>query len=56
MDNYYQLEENVAKQTKGQVLELIKDNEGKGNDPADKLRFFIICKSKKPPHTARYVC
>lgn len=29
------------KQTKGQILELIKDNE-KGDTPIDKLRFFIV--------------
>jgi len=43
VDNYYQLEENVSRQTKAHVLDLIKDHEGKGNQPLDKLRFFIIC-------------
>ncbi|KAK4219581.1 Sec1-like protein [Rhypophila decipiens] len=38
LDNFYQLEQNVMKQTKAQVLELIK-GDGK---PGDKLRFFII--------------
>jgi hypothetical protein len=42
VDNYYQLEENVNKQTKAQVLELVKDGT-KGDEPMDKLRFFIIC-------------
>ncbi|KAH7148431.1 Sec1-like protein [Dactylonectria macrodidyma] len=41
LDNYFQLEENVAKQTKAQVMEIIKD-ENKGTDPVDKLRLFII--------------
>ncbi|KAF3058142.1 Protein sly1 [Daldinia childiae] len=41
LDNYFQMEENVMKQTKAQVLEVIKDND-KGNDSLDKLRLFII--------------
>ncbi|ORY68984.1 snare docking complex subunit [Pseudomassariella vexata] len=41
LDNYYQMEENVMKQTKAQILEVIKD-EAKGNQPLDKLRLFII--------------
>lgn len=41
LDNFFQLEENVAKQTKAQLLEMIKDG-AKGNDPLDKLRLFII--------------
>ncbi|KAH8671563.1 Sec1 family protein [Xylariales sp. PMI_506] len=41
LDNYFQMEENVMKQTKAQVLEVIKDDE-KGNQPLDKLRLFII--------------
>ncbi|KAL8383021.1 hypothetical protein RB595_006674 [Gaeumannomyces hyphopodioides] len=41
LDNFFQLEENVAKQTKAQLLEMIKDGD-KGNDPLDKLRLFII--------------
>ncbi len=40
LDSYFELEENVAKQTKAQMLELIK--ESKGNQPVDKLRLFII--------------
>ena len=40
LDNYFELEENVAKQTKAQIMELIK--EPKGNQPMDKLRLFII--------------
>lgn len=40
LDNYFQLEENVMKQTKAQMLELIK-TDGKGQ-PGDKLRLFVI--------------
>lgn len=41
LDNYFQMEEDVMKQTKSQVLEAIKD-ESRGNQPLDKLRLFII--------------
>ncbi|WPH01782.1 Sec1-like protein [Acrodontium crateriforme] len=41
LDNYYQLEEDIKKQTKAQILELLNDSD-KGNDPNDKLRLFII--------------
>lgn len=41
LDNYFQMEENVMKSTKAQILEVIKDDT-KGNDPLDKLRLFII--------------
>jgi len=41
LDNFFELEENIAKQTKTQMMELINDP-GKGNDPTDKLRLFII--------------
>ncbi|KAK8099724.1 Sec1-like protein [Apiospora kogelbergensis] len=41
LDNYFQMEEDVMKQTKAQVLQAIKD-EDKGNEPLDKLRLFII--------------
>ncbi|KAI1211599.1 Sec1-like protein [Annulohypoxylon truncatum] len=41
LDNYFQMEEDVMKQTKAQILEVIKD-EAKGKDPLDKLRLFII--------------
>lgn len=37
---YFQLEEELTKQTKQQVLEIIKDA-GKGNEPLDKLRYFL---------------
>ncbi|RBR05805.1 hypothetical protein FVER53590_03076 [Fusarium verticillioides] len=41
LDNYFQLEENVVKQTKPQIMEIISDST-KGSEPADKLRLFII--------------
>ncbi|KAI6084682.1 Sec1-like protein [Hypoxylon rubiginosum] len=41
LDNYFQMEENVMKHTKAQILEVIKDDT-KGKDPLDKLRLFII--------------
>lgn len=41
LDNFFQLEENIAKQTKAQVLELINDLT-KGTNATDKLRLFII--------------
>lgn len=41
LDNFFQIEENVMKQTKAQMMEIIKD-EGKGTESLDKLRLFII--------------
>lgn len=41
LDNFYQLEENITRQTKAQILELINDP-SKGTEPLDKLRLFII--------------
>lgn len=41
LDNYYQIEENIVKQTKTQILELLNDD-AKGKEPLDKLRLFII--------------
>lgn len=41
LDNYFQTEENITKQTKAQIMELISDAD-KGSDPLDKLRLFII--------------
>jgi hypothetical protein len=41
LDNFFQLEENITKQSKAQVLELINDAD-KGSEPMDKLRLFII--------------
>lgn len=40
LDFYFQLEEELSKQTKAQILEVIKDSD-KGNDPLDKLRLFL---------------
>ena len=41
LDNFYQLEETITKQTKVQITELLND-ENKGTEPLDKLRMFII--------------
>lgn len=41
LDNFYQLEEDVKKQTKAQMLELLNDPD-KGQESLDKLRLFII--------------
>ena len=41
LDNFFQLEEDIKKQTKAQMLELLNDPD-KGREPADKLRIFII--------------
>lgn len=41
LDNYFQLEETITKQTTDQMLTLIKSDD-KGNNPLDKLRIFII--------------
>ncbi|KAF2231752.1 Sec1-like protein [Viridothelium virens] len=41
LDNFYQLEETITKQSKAQILELIQDP-NKGSEPLDKLRLFII--------------
>lgn len=41
LDNFFQLEENITKQTTQQMLQLIT-SEDKGTDPLDKLRIFII--------------
>lgn len=41
LDNFFQLEESIMKQTKAQMLELLND-QAKGNQPMDKLRLFII--------------
>jgi hypothetical protein len=40
MDFYFQLEEELSKQTKAQILDVIKDTD-KGNEPLDKLRLFL---------------
>lgn len=41
LDNFFQLEENISKQSRAQILELINDPE-RGSEPFDKLRLFII--------------
>ena len=41
LDNFFQIEENITKQTKAQMLELLNDTD-KGKEPLDKLRLFII--------------
>lgn len=41
LDNFYQIEENITKQNKVQMLELLNDG-AKGKEPLDKLRLFII--------------
>ncbi len=41
LDNYFQMEENIMRQTKAQMLEVLSDQD-KGKDPTDKLRLFII--------------
>lgn len=41
LDNFFQLEEDIKKQTKQQILELLDDPD-KGKEPLDKLRIFII--------------
>ena len=41
LDNFFQIEENITKQSKSQMLELLND-EAKGKEPLDKLRLFII--------------
>lgn len=41
LDNFFEIEENITKQTKAQILELLNDD-AKGKEPLDKLRLFII--------------
>jgi hypothetical protein len=41
LDDFFQLEESITKQTFTQMLQLIT-SEDRGNDPLDKLRIFII--------------
>lgn len=41
LDNYFQIEENVMKQTKAQIMDIVKDGD-KGSVAGDKLRLFII--------------
>lgn len=41
LDGFFELEENITKQSRSQLLELINDP-AKGSNPLDKLRLFII--------------
>ncbi|KAL4995666.1 Sec1-like protein [Aspergillus recurvatus] len=41
LDNFFELEENITKQSKAQILELINEP-NKGTNPTDKLRIFLI--------------
>ncbi|KKK16118.1 hypothetical protein P175DRAFT_0500441 [Aspergillus ochraceoroseus IBT 24754] len=41
LDNFFELEENITKQSKTQIMELINDS-AKGTNPTDKLRLFLI--------------
>jgi hypothetical protein len=41
LDNFFELEENITKQSKSQILELINDP-SKGSESLDKLRLFVI--------------
>lgn len=41
LDNFFELEESITKQSKSHIMELIKDP-AKGTEPTDKLRLFII--------------
>ena len=41
LDNFFELEESITKQSKSQIMDLINDP-AKGNEPMDKLRLFII--------------
>lgn len=41
LDNFFQIEENITRQTKAQIMELITAND-RGTEPLDKLRLFII--------------
>jgi len=40
LDNFYEIEENITRQNKAQILEVINDPEKK--DATDKMRAFII--------------
>ena len=46
LDTFYELEENITKQSKTQILELLKDDsrgqDGQYKEPLDKLRLFMI--------------
>lgn len=46
LDTFYELEENITKQSKAQILEILKDDirgdEGQHKEPLDKFRLFMI--------------
>lgn len=42
LDDYYQLEETAMKQTKAQMLDVIKDRSKRGSEPQDVLRLFLV--------------
>ena len=46
LDNFYELEENITKQSKAQILEILNDDkvgdDNEHKEPIDKLRLFII--------------
>ena len=41
LDNFFELEENISKQSKSQVLDILKDA-NRGKEPLDKFRLFVI--------------
>ncbi|KAJ5354677.1 Sec1-like protein [Penicillium brevicompactum] len=41
LDNFFETEETITKQSKTQILELVQDP-SKGSEPLDKLRLFVI--------------
>lgn len=41
LDNFFELEESITKQSKAQIIELINDPV-RGNEPEDKFRLFMI--------------
>jgi hypothetical protein len=52
LDNFYQIEETITRQTKGQILEVLNDPEKK--NAIDKMRAFIIwCGFCVPPQLRR---
>jgi hypothetical protein len=48
LDNFFQIEEAITRQTKAQLLEVISDPERK--NPVDKLRMFIIWYESSNPY------
>jgi sec1 family domain-containing protein 1 len=42
LDKYFELEQNVAKETKQQILAHLKEDKENPGQPEDKLRLFII--------------